>query len=256
VVVELGRRRDAYARPHGRQPRGQQVRAGCLEDLVRCLVRAHIDEVQGVEFDPAVEMTGPHHVDLVGGAHLRRRPVRVRHALGHVAGLAPPWLGEPGPGDLPLEGPPVRDRIHAHAAELPRHRRRPVLGPGIGLQAQPGVQDQPAQSLGRAPRGAMWGSRAAFGPRLVACLLLGSGDPLAHPPVERRRAAAVSSVLSPPRRRRTASLRSSSSDNATSSLVRARKLTRNGTMSCGQGLCAAGTMSCGSRRNDVLRAVS
>src|SRR6266511_2954803 len=103
-------------------------------------------------------------------------------SLGNVATRAPAWNGEAGPGDLALNRPAVRDRVDPHAPQLPGHRERPVLRAGVGLQAQPGIDDQPAQLLGRPRRGAVRRARAALRPRLAAPAFLRTG-PLADPPI-------------------------------------------------------------------------
>src|ERR1019366_3106291 len=79
------------------------------------------------------------------------------------------------------DGPTGRDGVDAHTPELPRHRQLAVLGPGVGHQARPGVDDQTTHLVGRSCWRAVRRTGAADGPGLVARLLGGPDRPLAHP---------------------------------------------------------------------------
>jgi hypothetical protein len=188
VVVELSDGRDAERPPHLRDPRRHLGGPRDTEDRAAGGMRTHVDQVQGMELDGPVEVTGAHHVDLVHRSGLGIGQVRVGHPLGDVAGLAASGPGEARSADHPFDRPTGRDRRDTHAAQLPGHRQRSVLGSGVEDQPGSSVQDCLAQDIG-CPSGR--GARrtgATLDPGLVPRLVLGPGRPLADPaagPTER-----------------------------------------------------------------------
>jgi hypothetical protein len=103
VVVELGHLRHPEGGPHAGHPRRHQAGPWRRQDRTAGGMRAHVDEVEGVELDSAGEVTGSDHVDLMGGAGLGVKPVRVGHALSDIAARAAPGPAQPGPGQDPLD---------------------------------------------------------------------------------------------------------------------------------------------------------
>ena len=212
-------------------------------------------------------MTGTDQVGLVERAGLGRGDGGIGHALGLVAGEAPPGLGQPGPGDLPLDGPAVGQGLHPHAAQLPGHRQSSVLGPGVGLEAQAGIHDQPAQ-LGRCAGGrGVRGSRTSPCPRPVSRLLVVARHPLANPtagsaqrggdglwalslpaPPDRLLAQLLLGQPDPPRS-------TERGDGRRNDVLRLDHLLERNDVLWAKP-CQGGTMSCGPHRNDVLRALT
>ena len=109
MVVELHVAGHAHRGPGPGQALGQQVGPGGGEDLAGRLVRAHVEEVQGVEGHSAVQVAGTDQVDLVHRPGLDAFEGGIGNALGHIAGGPGPGPGQARPGDGPLDGPAVGD---------------------------------------------------------------------------------------------------------------------------------------------------
>ena len=144
-------------------------------------MRADVEHVQHVELGTAVKVPGADHVCLVHLAGLGCRPVRVGHSLGHITGHPRTWPGEAGAGNFAFYRPAVRHRLDAHPVQLPGHCERPVLGPGVRLEALPCLDDEPGHLGWGATRRAVGGTRAALGPFGVTRPFFIAGHPFAHP---------------------------------------------------------------------------
>ena len=265
MVVELGDGGDAHGAPHVRDPSGHPDGTRGVQDRAGGRMRADVDQVERVELDGPVEVTGPDHVDLVDRTWFGIASGWIGHALSHVAGRPAPRSRQARSGDDPFDGPTGRDGVHSHAPQLPGHRQGPVLGPWVGHEASTGVEDRLAQVLGRARRRRVRCPGAALRPCQIGRLLVGPGRPFAHPAAGASQRhpnlfGALARLTTPHRLFAQLLLghpvllaRWEARSQPGGTMSCGQCTWPAGTMSCGRPSCETGTMSCSSRRNDVLR---
>jgi len=139
----------------------------------------HVHGVQGVERDPSLQVAGPHEVGLVHRAGSGERRVdRVGSPLGDVQGSRAPPRNLGSTKD-PVDGPHL-GRGDPELLQFPGDRHRAHLGPGVGHQAIPDLEDQTFHP-GRRPPGLDVGSSGSLlGPAVVGGVV--APHPLSHPP--------------------------------------------------------------------------